>query len=161
MALSGGFPCYNVYETADGLYITLGALEPNFWIAFCNVVSRSDLLPHQYDAASISEVAGLFKTKTRDEWLAAFREADACVEPVNTVEEALEDPQVRHRGLAAQATTPSGSFNWFGSPFQLAQRRDPLPAPALGEHTRQILQGAGLGDEEIRDLEAAGVIKSA
>lgn len=150
--LSGGFPCYNVYETSDGQFISLAALEPHFWSAFCATIERQDLIARQFDSAVIAQIAAIFRGRTRQEWLARFREVDACVEPVNTLGEMMQDPQARHRGLATEAGR-------IASPFRFATRPDESPAPTLGQHTREALTQAGIGDEGIHELEAAGVIK--
>jgi alpha-methylacyl-CoA racemase len=168
MLFSGMFPCYNVYETADGKFITLAALESHFWAAFCTAVDRHDLRARQYNVDAIPDVATIFRAQTRDEWVAWFREVDACVEPVNTIEEMLRDPQVQYRGLvvedapseetAEQASSrPPGRI---GSPFQFTRRTHDSPAPALGEHTWEVLRQAGFDDEEIRELEAARILKT-
>ncbi|RME88692.1 MAG: CoA transferase, partial [Anaerolineae bacterium] len=98
LPLSGGLACFNVYETADGKYITLAALEPHFWRDFCTVTGREDLLAHQFDPGLGEEIAAIFRQHTRDEWLSLFEGYDGCVEPVNSFEEMLNHPQVRARG---------------------------------------------------------------
>jgi len=152
MPLSGGLPCYNVYETADGKFISLGALESHFWTAFCNAIRRSDLLPRQFDTTAIVELTQLFLQHTCDEWLELLREADACVEPVKDLDEALRDPHLRQRGLVTEQNT-------FHSPFRFAARPDSSAAPALGQHTFEMLKQAGLNEQEIRELEEAGIVK--
>ncbi len=158
MTLAGGLPCYNVYAAADGQFITLGALEPSFWTTFCNAVERADLIPRQFDYDAIPEVAAIFRRQTREEWLARFQSVDACVEPVNSFAEVWRHPQVRHRGLIVEA---AGQGDHIGSPFRSATSERASPAPALGTHTREVLRQAGLSDEEISELEAKGVVKSA
>jgi alpha-methylacyl-CoA racemase len=152
MPLSGGLPCYNVYETADGKFISLGALEPHFWTSFCNAIQRSDLFARQFDTTAIDELTQLFRQRTREEWLERLREADACVEPVKELDETLRDPHLRQRGLVTEQNT-------FSSPFRLAAQPDPAPAPALGQHTAEVLKRLGLSDQEIQELDAAGIIK--
>jgi crotonobetainyl-CoA:carnitine CoA-transferase CaiB-like acyl-CoA transferase len=156
MPLSGGFPCYNVYETADEKFISLGALEPHFWTAFCAAVERNDLVGRQFDADATPLVAAILSERTRDEWLLRFHEVDACVEPVNALDEMMQDPQVRHRGLVRG----TGSAQQFGSPFRFTGRPPESSAPTLGEHTRQVLTQAGMDDQELQELAAAGVIKT-
>ncbi len=158
MALSGGLPCFNVYETADGKYLTLGALEPDFWVAFCNTVQRADLIPRQFEHDAIPEVAAIFRGRTRDEWLARFQGVDACLEPVNSFDELWHHPQVRHRGLV---TAMEGQGERIGSPLRFTAGQPASPAPALGAHTRAVLRQAGLSEEEIQELETKGVIKTA
>lgn len=158
MTLAGGLPCYNVYETADGQFLALGALEPNFWQAFCSAVERADLIPRQFEYEAIPEIAAIFRERPRAEWVARFESVDACVEPVNSFAEMWRHPQVRSRGLAAGV---AGQGERIGSPFVFAAPERASPAPALGAHTREVLKQAGLSDEEIGELEAKGVVKTA
>lgn len=169
MLFSGTVPCYNVYETADGEYITLAALESHLWTAFCTAVDRNDLRARQYDEDVIPDVAAILRARTRDEWVAWFREVDACVEPVNTIEEMFRDPQVQYRGLVVEENIPreepvvqpsGGSPQRIQSPFRFTRRTHESPAPALGEHTWEVLRQVGFDDEEIRGLEAARVLKT-
>ncbi len=154
LPLLGGLPCFNVYQTADGEYLTLAALEPTFWADFCKVTRRTDLLPRQFDRRLGSEIAAIFRQKSRREWLSAFAGTDGCVEAVNSFEEMLAHPQIRARGFVREE---EGEARGLNSPFVFA-RRESAPAPALGEHTRVILQGVGLQDGEIEELAARGVI---
>ena len=152
MPLTGKLACYNVYETADGKFVSLAALEPHLWTAFCAAVERDDLSNRQFDPDATAQVAAILSQRTRDEWQERFRAVDACVEPVNTLDEMLLDPQVRHRGLVQET-------GQFASPFRFAPQNDASPAPTLGRHTRQVLEQAGIGDKEIQELLAARVIK--
>ena len=169
MPFSGTLPCYSVYETADGKFITLAALESHLWTAFCTAVDRNDLRTRRYDVEAIPEVAAIFRARTRDEWVAWFREVDACVEPVNTIEEMLRHPQVQYRGLVVEENVlreepveqaSSRPPQRIGSPFRFTRRTHESPAPALGEHTWKVLRQVGFDDEEIRELEAARVLKT-
>ncbi len=160
LQLNGGMACYNVYETRDGEFITLGAIEPHFWNAFCKAVGRADLSPRAYDFEPIADVAAIFKTKTRAEWLALFATVDACIEPVRDYSEVFSDPHVRHRKLIAEIGVPGlGKIPQIGSVFVFASNPSTSP-PRLGEHTRAVLEGLALGDLEIAELEKAGIIKS-
>ncbi len=69
--LSGRLPCYGVYETADGRYLALGALEPHFWAAFCNAVARPEWRGRAYDASLRDEVAALFRSRPLAAWIGA------------------------------------------------------------------------------------------
>jgi len=152
--LLGGLPCFNIYQTADGNYLTLAALEPTFWTDFCKVTGRADLLPRQFDRAIRGEIAAIFRQRTRDEWLKAFEGMDGCVEAVNSFEEMLEHPQVRARGyLREEGGRPVG----VNSPFVFA-RRGNESAPWLGEHTQAVLREIGLSAGEIQELAERGVI---
>ncbi len=154
--LNGGMACYNVYETREGKFITIGAIEPHFWVAFCKVVGHEDWIPRQYDFDPIPEVAALFKTRTQEEWLAVFQGIDACIEPVRDFREAFDDPHVKHRGLAVNI----GGIQQIGSVFVFANAaHDYAPAPSQGEHTREVLKEIGISEEEMKELEERGIIK--
>jgi crotonobetainyl-CoA:carnitine CoA-transferase CaiB-like acyl-CoA transferase len=154
LPLLGGLPCFNVYETADGKYLSLGIVEPHFWADFCRVTGRPDLLPSQYDRTIGGEIAAIFRARTRDEWLAAFEGTDACVEPVNSFEEMLQHPQVRSRGYVREEGGQPAGLN---SPLVFA-RRELAPAPQIGQHTREVLREAGLAEDEIERLRQQGTI---
>lgn len=133
--LTGAYPCYNIYETFDGEYMSLGALEPKFWRAFCAAIARADLCDFQFDTDSIARVAEIFKQRTRAEWIQVSQQTDCCLEPLLDVSEALTHPQVLARGLA------QGGGD----------------APRLGQHTREILQHAGYSASESAEFLAAGI----
>jgi crotonobetainyl-CoA:carnitine CoA-transferase CaiB-like acyl-CoA transferase len=151
MPLSGKQACYNVYETADGEYMALGALESRFWRAFCTAVGREDWRSRQHDAdqaALIAEVAALFRTQPRAHWTDLLAAHDCCCEPVLGLDESFAHPQVLHRGLLhdAQLAMP------------LARGGVPrVPAPELGEHTAEILAELGYTADDVEDLRRRGV----
>ncbi len=161
LPLSGGFPCYQVYETRDGGFMSLGALEPHFWANFCRVVGREDLIPHQFDEAHIPDVQAIFQSRSRDEWVEVLAGLDVCCEPVKSLDEALNDLQVGHRGMVREVPHPAGKrLPQLGSPLRLegAERVCQRPAPRLGEHTAELLRGLGYADQEIATLQAQGVV---
>jgi len=152
--LLGGRAFFNIYETSDGKYVTLAAIEPHFWGDFCKTIGRVDLIERQFDRTLEPEVEAIFKQKTRAEWLALFADNDACVEPVNSVEEMLSDPQVRARGhVHMEDGRPVGMH----SPFVFA-RTGRSPAPALGADSRDLLREVGVSDEEIDSLAERKII---
>ncbi len=161
MQLNGGMACYNVYETADGRYVTLGAIEPHFWSAFCKAVGREDLSGRAQDRDAVPEVAAIFKARTLAEWLALFETVDACVEPVQEFGAVFQNPHVRHRGLITTLDVPGfGPIPAVGSVFAFA-RSNAAPPPQLGEHTAEVLARAGVSLDEIAALEQSGVIRTA
>jgi crotonobetainyl-CoA:carnitine CoA-transferase CaiB-like acyl-CoA transferase len=103
--LTGGLPWYDVYETADGRYVTLAALEPKFWAAFCTAVGHDELVDeHGTDDPATREalretLEAIFAGRTRAEWEADLGAIDATVGPVNTPAEAVGSPQVGARGV--------------------------------------------------------------
>jgi len=151
MPLSGSLPCYHVYVAADGHYLALSALEPHFWSAFCQVAGCNELLERRLDPTAIPELETLFAGRTRAEWLALVADVDACLEPVNELGEMLQHPQVRERGLVDAAGRVQ-------TPMRFAAGGPPAPAPRLGQHTREILEDAGLSHGEIAALGAAGIV---
>ncbi len=165
--LSGGLPGYQVYETKDDRYITVGALEGKFWRNLCLALGREDLVPEaEPGEARRSEVqealARIFKTRTREEWIAQLSDAEVCFGPVNDLDEALADPQVLHRGMLVEVPLPDGTIMAQpGTPVHLSSgnRRKHEPPPALGQHTVPILSRAGYSREELEALRSSGVIR--
>jgi len=152
--LMGGRAFFNIYQTSDGKYLTLAAIEPHFWGDFCKTVGRTDLIERQFDPAIGTEVESIFKQKTRDEWLSMFAGSDACVEPVNSIEEMLADPQVQARGyVQMEDGKPVGMY----SPFSFA-REERSSAPALGADTSALLSEIGVSEDEIKRLAEQRVI---
>lgn len=111
--LTGGAPSYRAYRTADGHWITLSALEPKFWQAFCAAIERPDLAEHPHlsgpEAESITaEVTAEFARRTRAEWERLLATVDACAEPALTLEEARRHPQWIARGSFERVQAPDG-----------------------------------------------------
>jgi crotonobetainyl-CoA:carnitine CoA-transferase CaiB-like acyl-CoA transferase len=89
--LTGGPPCFRVYGTADGRFLTVGALEPKFWLRLCELVGRLDLVERHYDPTAAEELSAVFATRPLAEWLELFDAEDVCVGPVSTLEEAAAE----------------------------------------------------------------------
>ena len=108
--LNGGAACYQIYETTDGRFVALGALEEKFWAAFCAAVGRDDWIARQWEPLPqqtlITEVAALMRTRTRDRWAGDLATVDCCFQPVLDPREVAADPQVIARGLV---TAKSGA----------------------------------------------------
>jgi crotonobetainyl-CoA:carnitine CoA-transferase CaiB-like acyl-CoA transferase len=153
-SLLGGQACFNVYETADRKYLSLAALEPHFWGDFCKTIARPDLIERQFQPGLEKTLAGIFQQKTQAEWLSLFAGQDACIEPVNTVEGMLADPQVKARGHVREETGRPAGMN---SPFVFS-RPARAPAPALGADTRALLLEIGTSEQEIEILNERGII---
>jgi alpha-methylacyl-CoA racemase len=133
--------CYNVYETSDGQWLALGALEPKFWAGFCQRIGRPDLEPLQQAqgearARVLREVRDVIRSRTRDEWLAAFADADVCLSTIYTPEEVEGDPHVVARGKAVTGAA----------------------APRLGADTDEVLEAAGILAPERARLRAKHVV---
>jgi crotonobetainyl-CoA:carnitine CoA-transferase CaiB-like acyl-CoA transferase len=160
--LTGGLPWYDVYETADGRYVTLAALEPKFWAAFCTAVGHDELVDeHGTDDPAAREalhetLEAIFAGRTRAEWEADLGAIDATVGPVNTPAEAVDSPQVGARGVIE---TPDDAPRRIGFPARSSAPSDDVPesVPAHGEHTEAVLREHGFG-AAIERLRADGVI---
>ena len=163
--LAGALTCYRPYRCADG-YVTLGALEPKFWAAFCRGVGREDLLAGAFDppgSDTYRAVEEIFVSRTREEWRAFASEHDCCVEPVLELDEALESDLVQARQMVAALAQPGAAepVRLLGVPIKLSRTPgDPAraPGPALGEHTEQVLREAGYAAEEIASLKQSGAV---
>ena len=132
---------YAIYETADGEWLALGALEPKFWRGFCERIGRPDLVPLQHatgdeGARVLSEVRAILRSRTRSDWLASFADADVCVTPLLTPAEVARDPHVVARRLLTREGT----------------------APALGADTDAVLEDAGFDGAARAELKRASVI---
>ncbi|HEX4496377.1 MAG TPA: CaiB/BaiF CoA-transferase family protein [Thermoanaerobaculia bacterium] len=144
LPLTGALPCYNLYETADGHRLALGALEPHFWERFCRAVGRDDLLRRQYSSSPRARrmMEELFRGRTRDAWLALLKSEDIPVEAVLSAAEAREHPQVAARGVLA--TGPEGLPRLaFPARFDGARPTAGGAVPELGEQTKAVLAEVG------------------
>jgi alpha-methylacyl-CoA racemase len=148
--LDGGAPFYSVYPTADGEYLAVGPLEPEFFAGFCARVGLDPAeIPAQDDVAGWPRlrrlVADRLATRSRDEWLAVFEDSDACVAPVLSPGEAPSHPQLASRGVFIDAygvRQPAPAPRFSGTPAPAPVRPPPYP----GEHTRQALAEWGVTD---------------
>jgi len=134
--------CYTIYETSDGEWLALGALEPKFWRGFCERIGRPDLVPLQHATGDdrsrvLDEVRAIMRSRSRAEWLAAFADADVCLTAVYTRDEVAVDPHVVARRGSARPN-----------------RR----APALGADTDAVLEEAGVTEDARSQLRAARII---
>lgn len=160
---TGGFPWYDVYETADERYVTLAALEPQFWTAFCEMVGREDLVGvHGTEdgaerEALREELEELFGERTRDEWLDRVADVEATVGPMLSYDETLGHPQFEARGFLQDGET---GHPRLGFPALINGDRPDTggPSPRLGEDTLEVLSERGVDETRIRELEADGVL---
>jgi alpha-methylacyl-CoA racemase len=162
--LDGGAPFYTLYETADGKYVAVGALEPRFYaelLARLGLDSDADgSLPGQMDRERWPELrdrlAGVFRTRTRAEWAELLEGSDACVAPVLSLTEAPNHPHVRARGTFVPVgdvlqPAPAPRFSRTPPP-------PPTPSPTFGEHTDHVLTHWGFSAEAVAALRASGAI---
>ncbi|MGW0705436.1 CaiB/BaiF CoA transferase family protein [Streptomyces sp. NPDC002643] len=138
--LDGGCPFYGTYETADGRYVAVGALEQQFYAEFIELLGIKDRAPARKDTAAWAElretVAARFRTRTRDEWTAVFEGSDACVAPVLSLREAPHHPHLAARG----------TFTDFGGITQ------PAPAPRFSATHTHIRGGPAQPGADTADV---------
>jgi crotonobetainyl-CoA:carnitine CoA-transferase CaiB-like acyl-CoA transferase len=155
--LSGGYACYSIYPTADARALTVAAVEPRFWANLCRMLDRKQFIALQYapwpeQQHIFADLEAIFAARTLDQWLAFFGDAEVCVGPVWTLAEALEfhTPQVISLDQPGE-----GFLNQLGGIFGVESA---LPAPALGQHSDELLAELGHDNAAIAALRAAGVI---
>jgi len=159
--LDTGAHFYEVYETSDGKYVSLGSIEPQFCAELLRLTGLGkEELPHQMDRDAWPEqkerMAKLFKTKTRDEWSDWFDGRDICYGPVNDLQEALEDPQLLHREMVL---TDDRGWRHLGIPikFQDEPGRVDFECPGHGAQTEEIIARLGYAADAIKVLREKGV----
>jgi crotonobetainyl-CoA:carnitine CoA-transferase CaiB-like acyl-CoA transferase len=158
MLLNGRFPCYGLYETKDGRWMSLGAIEYKFWSNFCQAVDRPDLAGEQYGGPeAVAKVEAIFASKTYDEWVDLMSRWDACCEPVLHLEEAVGSGLVAARDMHVQSPT---GVTMLGSPLALSDSAatPAQPAPRLGEHSLDVLAEAGISGKRVDALVNQGII---
>ena len=161
--LAGRIICYRPYACADG-WVTLGALEPKFWQAWCRGVGRDDLVGAQFEAPGSdahAEVERIFLERTREQWRAFASEHDCCLEPVLELDEALDSALVGARDMVVELDQPgAGPVRQLGFPIKLSRTPGRLsrPGPALGEHTDDLLAAVGYSDHEVAALKESGAV---
>jgi alpha-methylacyl-CoA racemase len=159
--LDGGAPFYDVYETADGGWISIGSIEPQFYAALLEALGlRKADLPAQHDRARWPEMkarfAEIFRSRTRAEWEARLAQAGICFAPVLDPDEALEHPHMVARSTFVDVggvRQPAPAPRFSRTPGAVAS-----PPPMPGEHTDDALRDWGLAEGEIARLREAGAI---
>ncbi len=160
--LDSGAHFYEVYETADGRYMAVGAIETQFYRQFCERLGLGEEeLHHQFDTemwpALKEKVQAAFLTKSRDEWCQIFADSDACVTPVLAMSEARDHPHNRARqsfverdGVWQPRTAPR---------FSRTDGGEPRPAVALGQDTEAVLAELGYSAEQVAAMLESGAVK--
>lgn len=159
--LDSGAHFYDVYETSDGLYLSVGAIEGKFYAELLRLTDlKGKNLPGQMDRAKWPEMReilrAVFKKKTRDEWCAILEGTDACFAPVLSMEEAPGHPHNRARGTFVEI---DGVIQPGPAPrFSRTKAKIQGPPARSGEHTDEVLENWGFSLEEIRKLKNAKVV---
>ncbi len=160
--LDTGAPFYDTYETSDGEYMSVGAIEPQFYAALLQGLGLADEeLPHQHDRnhwESMRErFTRIFRSRSRDEWCAVFDGTDACVAPVLSLGEAAAHEHNRQRAAFVKGIqgvdVPAAAPRLSRTPGSAAAE-----APLPGQHTDTVLEELGIGAADIAELRDTGVI---
>jgi alpha-methylacyl-CoA racemase len=160
--LDGGAPYYDIYETADGRHMSVGALEPQFYEEFVDLLGIRDAAPDRYDADRAEElravIATRFRERTQQEWATVFDGTDACVAPILPLSEAVDHPHIKQRGVFVEKDglvqpAPAPRFSRTGATLGLP------PAPAPGAHTREALAAWGIDDVDAL-IESGAAVQS-
>jgi crotonobetainyl-CoA:carnitine CoA-transferase CaiB-like acyl-CoA transferase len=151
--LTGALPCYGLYPTQDGRYLAVGAFEQKFWDSFCTLLGRPDLAEHHIPKTQAlnnwvrREVAQAVQAHPLAHWAQLLAGADCCVTPVLKLDEAQKLPHFQDRGMWVQVQTAQGeTMTQLAMPVQMSGYTFAVhsPAPAQGQHTREVLTQAGL-----------------
>ena len=164
--LDGQFAFYNVYETRDGKYMTVGASEFKFWKKICELIEKEEWIPLHEGPADVQEqlkqdLAKLFKEHDQQYWTELLASEDTCVGPVHDMHEIFNDPQIIARDMFTDMQHPiAGTIKQIGFPIKFSKTPGEIYAhsPTLGEHTAQILTQLGYSADDIEHFSAAGVI---
>ena len=163
--LNGSVPHYNVYECSDGGWISLGSLEPHFFINLCKAMECEQYIPFQWDSSKRAEISAYFKqrflTKTRDEWFEILKQTDICVGPVYSLEEALRDPHNLARDMVVEVDHPTlGKVKTLGIGTKLSDTPGAVrsTAPAAGQHTDDVLTSLGFDAAAVASLKERGIV---
>jgi crotonobetainyl-CoA:carnitine CoA-transferase CaiB-like acyl-CoA transferase len=163
--LSHRYACYNTYETADGRYISIGAVENRFWKRLCEIMGVPGYAPLQYDEVRRAEITefmrAAFRKKTLDEWEVMFSSEDVCWGRVQNLSEVLEDPLFAEREMIVEFTAKDGKkCKALGVPVKLSGTPGTVrtPPPRFGENTEDILSELGYENDKIKEFGKKGVI---
>ncbi len=159
--LDTGAHFYNVYEAADGKYVAIGSIEPQFYAELLRLTGlEGEELPWQHDRqewpALKDRLAAIFKTKTRDEWRELMEGTDVCFAPVLSIPEAIEHPHNVDRGTFVEV---AGIRQPGPAPrFSRTAPEISSPPPHAGQHTDEVLAAAGFDPDRVAKLREAGAI---
>ncbi|XP_047726150.1 alpha-methylacyl-CoA racemase isoform X1 [Prionailurus viverrinus] len=162
--LDGGAPFYTTYRTADGGFMAVGAIEPQFYkLLIKGLGLKSDEFPNQMSVTDWPEMkrrfTEVFAKKTKEEWCQIFDGTDACVTPVLTFEEVTQHDHNKERGSfitdEEQRVSPRPAPLLSDTPAVPSSKRDPF----VGEHTEEILQEFGFSQVEINQLTSDKIIE--
>ena len=163
--LSHRYACYNTYETADGRYLSIGAVENRFWMQLCDTLEVPEYGPLQYDDQRREEILqymrATFKQKTLDEWDSILADLDICWGKIQSTREVLEDPLFRQREMVVEVEGKDGQkSSTLGVAVKLSDTPGSIRTPPVnfGESTTAVLEELGYSREEIKIFEDNNVV---
>jgi crotonobetainyl-CoA:carnitine CoA-transferase CaiB-like acyl-CoA transferase len=163
--LSHRYACYNTYETADGRFLSIGAVENRFWKQLCQTLGVPEYASLQYDDQRRREILDFmrttFKKKTLAEWEVELGDLDICWGRVQSLNEVLDDPLFRERKMVIEIEGQDGQKSrTLGIPVKLSDTPGAVRSPPVdfGASTAAILEELGYTPEEIKTLGEKGVI---
>jgi len=159
--LDTGAHYYNVYETSDGKYVSIGSIEGKFYAELLRLTGlEGEKLPRQNDRtqwpAFQERLKTVFKTKTRDQWCAIMEGSEVCFAPVLNMIEAPQHPHNRHRGTFVEVdgvVQPAPAPRFSRTPSKIQR-----PPARPGEHTEEGLRAWGFNASELEQLHSSGAI---
>ena len=164
--LTGVFPFYSLYETKDGRWLSVAAVEPKFWIRMCELVGAPELSERQFAdgakrVAAAQTLAARFRERTSEDWEALFAKEQLPITLVKRVSEVVRDPHVKARELLPLIDVPDvGKLQVIAHPAKHAETkvRDPARVPGKGGNTVEILRSLGYTPRQIQALAKKEVI---
>lgn len=162
--LNGG-TLYDLYETADGRHLSIGSVEPQFYMRLCRAIGREDLADSGIAPLDLAPVKDQFRqiirSKTLVEWQEVFSPLDACVEPVFTLAEAFSDPHAVEREMVVEVDAPDGGkVRQIASPVKFSETRQEYRSAGSMDvsGTPGILSEVGFTEDEINNFQESGVL---
>ena len=167
--LNGGATYYNAYRTKDDKYLTIASMEPWFWANLCRALGREDLVASQeakgQQRQEISKFfEETFQTRTRDQWFELLKDQNISVGKVYSLEEALKDPHMVHRGMVVEVEAPGlpgGKVSQVGIPLHLSDTPGQVRhvGSVTGQHTGEVLNALGYTAQQVNDLQLREVVQ--
>lgn len=164
--LNGG-TFYDYYQTKDGRWLSVAGLEPQFFVQFCQAIGKPELATQglAMDPASVAKLKASIQeaigAQTFEHWQQVFADVDACVEPVLSITEAVEHPQLKARNMTVDVPNGAGGLQrQVASPIKFSgcQPQYKHVGVAVGAHTQEVLEELGYSSEQMETLKKEGVV---
>jgi len=163
--LTGRYACYDTYQTRDGKWLAVGAIEPAFYANLCKALGCEQWIPHQTDDERQDQIRAAFRAafagRDRDDWVTELAPRDTCVAPVYSIDELAGDAQFRSRNVFVEARHPEhGTFPQVGPVMAGIDRSATVYDVPDGSRTDtdELLRGAGMNEQDIEKMRRDGVV---